>query len=404
MKRSLLVAFMIASATVGGCSLHPNDNTLPGQAGVGSDGYTTTVTFDRVENLVPNSTVQRQNVVIGTVAKIKVVDWQAQVTLRLLKSVKLPANSTFSIGQKTLLGAQYVQVDEPAKPKGQLKHGSTVGVANTGAYPATEQVLASASLLLNNGGLSQLTTITGELNETLDGRVPDTRDVIKRLDALLGTLDSNKTELVGTLEALNRLSGKAAEQKKTVATALETLAPGIDTLTDKRRKLVATATALGETSVTASALVAANQRALLANLGALRPILGALDGVADQVPDALKLGLSIPFPIMTTGDAVKGDYANLFATIDLSPEALANSFLKLGLEGPGLLDPLGSLLAPGPSVDPAKPGAPKPSSGAPAGGAGATPAPPAASVSPGTPEGAEPGSSCGLLGLLGLCR
>ncbi|MEO6472609.1 MAG: MlaD family protein, partial [Aeromicrobium sp.] len=106
--------------------MNPNGNTLPGQIGLGSDGYTVTATFDSIENLVPNSTVQHDDVTIGTVTRIKVVNWKARVTMRLKKSQNLPANAMFTIGQKTLLGAQFVDVVAPPRPEGKLGPGVTV--------------------------------------------------------------------------------------------------------------------------------------------------------------------------------------------------------------------------------------------------------------------------------------
>ena len=92
-----LGAAVIGLVSLTGCQLHPNDNTLPGQVAVGDDGYTVTVYFDRIENLVANSTVQRDDVTIGTVAKVEVDDWKAKVTLRLKRSVRIPGNAIFSI-------------------------------------------------------------------------------------------------------------------------------------------------------------------------------------------------------------------------------------------------------------------------------------------------------------------
>ena len=385
-----------AAVLLTACSVHPNDNTLPGQVAVGNDGYTAYVTFDQVENLVPNSTVQMGDVVIGTVAKIAVHDWRARLTLRLRKNVAVPENAVFTIGQKTLLGAQYVQVDAPAKPRGRLAANADVPVSQTGTYPATEQVLASASLLLNNGGLSQISTITGELNKTLDQRVPDTQSVIRRLNLLLGTLEANKKEIVDTLESLDRLSTTAVAQRKTIARALDTIGPALRTLDDERATLVDTTTRLGETSVKGSEVLTASSEAFLTTLGALRPTLGELAKVAADLPDALKLLVSLPFPIMTASNAVRGDYANLFATVDLRLPTLAKNF---GLDL-SLLETLSKDRAADAEAAPVAGDAPAPVKGAapPPGQATATPSPPAR-PSP-TPI---PASDCGILKLLGVC-
>lgn len=391
--RGTVSAVVVAAAVSTGCSIHPNDNTLPGQVAVGGDGYTVHVTFDQVENLVPNSTVQMKDVVIGTVAKIDVRDWKARLTLRLRKDVAVPENAVFTIGQKTLLGAQYVQIDKPSAPRGRLAAGDDVPSSQTGTYPATEQVLASASLLLNNGGLSQISTITGELNKTLDRRVPDTQSVIKRLNQLLATLDTNKAQIVATLESLDRLSTTAASQRKTISRALDTIGPALEAIEDERATLVEATTRLGATSVKGSEVLDTSSEAFLQTLGALRPTVREVATVAQDVPDALKLLVSLPFPIMTTSNAVRGDYANLFATINLSLATLAKNF---GID-----------LSASPSVAPAPGTAPtvgRPGSGAPAS------APPPSLAQPGPSTSARPPAAasdrdadCGILKLLGVC-
>ncbi|NHA01245.1 MCE family protein [Nocardioides sp. W3-2-3] len=165
------VGALLASLTAG-CSLQPNENTLPGQVATGSDGYGVTVHFEAVENLVPNSQVLLDDVVVGTVTDIRVQDWHAVADIRLLDSVPISEDARFTIGQKTLLGAQYVEVNSPrvnatASPASLLADGDEVPLARTGQAPGTEQVLAGVALLLNNGGLSQISTITGESHHCL---------------------------------------------------------------------------------------------------------------------------------------------------------------------------------------------------------------------------------------------
>lgn len=406
----------LLATALAGCRLHPGDNVLPGQTAVGSDGYPVTVTFDRVENLVPNSAVMKDDVTIGTVADIEVKDWQAKVTLRLLKDVELPANVTFAIGQKTLLGAQYVEVVDPPKPAGRLAANTAVPVSQTGAYPATEQVLGAASLLLNNGGLSQLSTITGELNRTLDGRTTDVRSVVRSLDALLATLDRNRTQLISTLDSLDLLSEQLVAGEPRLRRAVDRIGPGLAALNRQRDLLVQAVTRTGAASVQASRLIEVNQEALLGTLADLRPVLSRISTVADQIPEALKLAVTVPFPIMTSAQALRGDYANLFATVDVSNRALLENFVEpsggtpikdggaadLSQSGLGqLLDPptppllgsvLGGLLG----------GSGSGSGSTPKGGSGSSGG---GSVGSGAGSGSGSGSSCGLLGpLLGGCR
>ncbi len=321
-----------------GCAIQPNDNTLPGQTAVGDDGYTVKVHFDQIENLVPNSTVQMDNVVVGTVASIDTEDWQAVVELRLLRDTPVPEDAVFSIGQKTLLGAQYVDVVVPPKQSGStstrrsasagvLADGDVVPVEQTGTYPATEQVLGAVALLLNNGGLSQISTLTGELSTALEGRVPDTRGLIRHADDLLAVLDSNRDEIVGALESLNALSAGLRGDQERLVSAIERITPGLQVLEEEREKLVSAVTNTARTSNNAVRVVQASESALLANLDALGPILTNLGRASESLPEALKIGITVPFPAMTATNGVKGDYMNMFVTFDLRGSTLADAWL-----------------------------------------------------------------------------
>lgn len=415
--RRIASTAVLAALVTSGCAIQPNDNTLPGQVAVGDDGYTVEVHFDQIENLVPNSTVLKDNVVIGTVAKIDVENWEAVVEMRLLKDVPLPANVVFAVGQKTLLGAQYVDVSVPGAADGAaaerlalasaaaptdelLADGDVIGVEQTGTYPATEQVLGAVALLLNNGGLSQISTITGELSTALRDRVPDTKGLIRRANALLAVLDTNKGEIVSALESLESLSAGLREDRSAIATAIDRITPGLQVLEEERTRLVKAVTATGRAGDRAVRVVQANETALLANLESLGPILTNLGKVSASLPEALKIGLTIPFPAITTRDAVKGDFANLFATIDLRTGSLVDSWL-------GGLSP--ALQAGDPIQDPLAPTAPGSTGDGADDPAPVDPAPtgPAGSADPHSVDGIAPAPAeqpklC-LLKLLGLC-
>lgn len=347
--RVAAVGALLISLTAG-CSLQPNENTLPGQVAVGSDGYGVTVHFETVENLVPNSQVLLDDVVIGTVTDIRVEDWHAVAEIRLLDSVPISADARFTIGQKTLLGAQYVDVDSPpvgatASRTPVLADGDQVPLTRTGQAPGTEQVLAGVALLLNNGGLSQISTITGELTTALDERQLDARDLVARSNELLGVLDDTKGEIIEALESLERLSGGLAADRDVIARAIDKVGPGLVALEQERARLVDAVTTSGRASTRAVGVIQASQEAILANLASLEPILSNLGKAARRLPEALKIAITIPFPVMTTEKTLRGDYSNLFATIDVSSQSLADLLLGTGQlpslqSGNPLLDPL----------------------------------------------------------------
>ena len=378
----LTAAGTLLACLATGCSLQPNENTLPGQVATGSDGYGVTVRFEAVENLVPNSQVLLDDVVVGTVTAIRVDDWHAVADLRLLDSVPISDRARFTIGQKTLLGAQYVDIDSPpvdaaASPVGLLGDGDEVPLSRTGQAPGTEQVLAGVALLLNNGGLSQISTITSELTTALDERQLDARDLVTRSNELLTVLDDTKGEIINTLESLESLSRGLADDREVIARAIDE----------------------GRASTRAVGVIQASQEAILANLDSLGPILSQLGKTATRLPEALKIAITVPFPAMTTEKTLRGDYSNLFATIDVSAQSLADLLLGTGQlpslqSGDPLTDPLqqsggnGNSGQGGPRAEDAEGGS----------GSGADGKPP---VEP--DDGRGEGDGACLLGLLGDC-
>lgn len=403
------VASVVTGLLATGCAIQPNDNTLSGQVATGDDGYTISVHFSEVENLVPNSQVLMDDVVVGTVSSLKVEDWHAVAEIDLLDSVPVSRNATFSVGQKTLLGAQYVSVTNPPpvgeEPAGSLLgEGDVVPLGQTGRAPATEQVLGGVALLLNNGGLSQLSTITAELTTTLKDREMDTRDLITRSNELVGALDDTKDDIIDALDSLDRLSRGLAGDRDRIARAIDRVGPGLRALEEERARLVDALTTSGRASTTAVRVIRASQRALLANLESLGPILANLGRAATRVPEALKIAITVPFPAMTTEKTLRGDYSNLFATIDVSSQSLADLLLGTGtLPSFQSADPVRGPLGP------SSPGSEGRDNGGGAGGGqgdggrgdggGGSP-----DVPPGSGDGdADDDANSCLLGLLGDC-
>ena len=328
-RRALVLAVLTVFATAG-CNLDPRTATLPGGTATGADGYTVTAIFSSANNLVPNSEVQYKDVRIGTIRSIKLDrhTWRAVVTMSVKKSVPLPANVRASVGQKSLLGAEFVQLDRPAVPVGRLAHHDVIPLARTSRYPETEEVLSAVSLLLNDGGLAQLKTITSEVNQALAGHEDTARDVLAQLSTFVSKLDGQKQQLIDSVAALNRLAAQLADDRDTVTRALTHITPAVATLNREKTSLTRALAAMNRLSVVTTQVLQRNRAGLTANLAQLRPVLTGLVAAGKALPDSLPLFVSFPFPITTLDNAVKGDYMNLFVTVDLSLQSLQDDFLK----------------------------------------------------------------------------
>ncbi|MFD8244608.1 MCE family protein [Nocardia sp. NPDC059691] len=328
-----------------------NSLPMPGTEGTAPGSYEVRVQMPNVTTLTRNSPVRVHDVAVGTVSRIEVEDWHALVTVSLNPDVHLPANAVAKIGQTSLLGSNHLELSEPTDqpPEGQLKAGDVIPLARAGTYPTTEQVLSSLSVVLNGGGVAQLETITHELNSALTGREDAIRDLLPQLNELTTNLDRQTGDIIAAMSGLDRLGGQLAEQRDVVAEAIEQIHPALTVLADRRANITRAITALGELSDVVRRIVAASGDDLKANLHSLVPVLKSLSDTGSDLTEALKILATFPFPMKNLDHAIKGDYLNLFMTVDITGKRLDSNFLTgtpLGGRFGGVEGALGSF-APG---------------------------------------------------------
>ncbi|MGW0392101.1 MCE family protein [Streptomyces sp. NPDC003042] len=380
------------------------DVPLPGGAAADGRSYRVTVEFQDVLDLVPQSTVKVNNVTVGAVEKVELDGWHARVRLRISDSVKLPGNAVAELRQTSMLGEKYVSLSAPADtgPVGRLTDGARIPLSRSGRNPEIEEVLSALSALLNGGGVAQLHTITTELNKALEGREDRVKSLLSELDTFLGGLDAQKKEIIRALEGIDTLAATLAKEKKTIDHALTTMPPALKVLADERAKLTTMLTSLSKLGETGTKVINASRDDVIANLRALQPILQQLNTAGADLPNALELLTTYPFP-RNVVDAIKGDYVNLEVTADLDLRSvygnLAGQPPKPGTPGTPVPPGLPGVPTPGLPGVPALPGLPEPP---------ALPRVPQAPKPPGTPElpggsGGSGGSGGVELGCLPLC-
>ncbi|MCD2114734.1 MCE family protein [Rhodococcus rhodochrous] len=323
-----VLAFGIV-ATASGCRFDGiNSISLPGNA-ISGDTYEITVELADIQNLVGNSPVKANNVIVGNIAGISGKDWIAHLTLELRDDAKIPANVTAKLAQTSVLGSQYLELAVPMdeEPVGILQDGDVIPLARTSQYASTEEVLSALSLVLNGSGLQQIRTVTSELVRVLDGREQNLHELFGNLETLLGGLDQQRTDIVRAIDGLDRLGAELATQNTTLDRGIETLTPAMEVLNAQQEQLTTMLTSVGEFGQIATQVLKSSRDDLRTNLAALQPTLTQLATVGDSIPDALKIAGTIPFPIETADRALRGDYMNLFLTLDLSAETLGGKVL-----------------------------------------------------------------------------
>jgi len=344
MRRSALVALATASAlTLSGCGFHGLYGvSLPGGTDLGSHPYTLTVYFANVLDLVPESSVKVNDVAVGRVESVSLttkkdvgqtgadreIGWTAKVKIKVRGDVHLPSNSRAAVQMTSLLGEKFVALLAPlgTPSTSYLQNGSHIPLSSgngcpngcTTTAPEVEEVLGSLSLLLNGGGLQQIHTITTELNKALDGNEDAVRDLLNQLNNFVGQLDVQKDTILTALDKLDAFSTTLAKQTQTIADTLDTLPQALGVLASERSKLTELLTSLSNLGAVAGNVIDATSTTLTRALTNLSPALEQLAAAGGDLPKALRVAGTFPFPLGKTLEAVRGDYANLHLFLDLS--------------------------------------------------------------------------------------
>jgi len=179
--------------------------------------------------------------------------------------------------------------------------------------------------VVNAGGLGQIGEFIHSTATALSGHESEIRDLISRLDTFVGTVDDQRDRFATSIQALDRLTNTLATQKHDITDALHTVPPALDVLLQERARLVTAMQKLGEFSDTATELVNTTQEDLVRNLTNLEPTLKALADVGPYLDNVLALVPSFPFPQNFIDRAIRGDYVNIFVSMDLTVPRLKRS-------------------------------------------------------------------------------
>lgn len=326
---ALAVGFALALGATG-CEWDGlNSLPMPGTEGTVEGSYEVRIQMPNVTTLTRNSPVRVHDVTVGTVSDIEVEGWHALVTVSLNPDVQLPANAVAKIGQTSLLGSNHVELAEPQDipAQGRLADGDTIPLERAGIFPTTEQVLSSLSVVLTGGGVSQLETITRELNSALSGNETEIRDLLPQLTELTTNLDGQRYDILAAMDGLDRFGGELARQRDVLGTAIEQIHPALTVLADRRENITTAITALGDLSDVTQRIIDASGDSLKSNLADLAPVLETLANTNDSLVQSLNILATFPFPMKNLDHAIKGDYLNLFITVDLTGKRLDSNWL-----------------------------------------------------------------------------
>ena len=315
-------------AALSGCQWRGmNSLPMPGTQGGGPGSFEIKAQMPDVAYIEPNSRVRVGDANVGSVTRIERQGWHALVTMRLNGGVNLPANVIAKLGQTSLLGSLHIELASPtgAAPEGKLHNGSLIPLANTGAYPSTDQTLAAVSLLLNGGGVGQIQDITAAFATAFAGREHDLKSLITQLDEFVGHLNAQTGDIIAATESFNNLVGQFADQKPVLDKAIRTIPDALAVLNDQRDNLVTAVDAFGKFSALATDTVNKTKDALTQELKDVAPVWESLANAGPALTRSLSFLATYPWPKETITNWVRGDYANLSLVLDLTLSRIDSS-------------------------------------------------------------------------------
>ncbi len=272
---------------------------LPKPGGVSGPTYTLRATFANVVNLPASAEVRVGASSIGYVSALQAKDFQAQVTMTIKQSTKLPKGTTAEIRFDTPLGEDYISLQPPANVAqggpvtkadpnvDYLGNGGSIPETDTTTAASVEDVFAALGALLNNGGIDQLQTIITEINNAFNGNQPQIHDLITKLNTAVSSFAANTPRIDSALQQIGTLSTTLNNGSSTITAGLNALAPAVTDLQNDSASFDNLVSQVSDLSKVANGVVTRSQVGLMQTLKALSPVLTQLTNVQGLLGPAL---------------------------------------------------------------------------------------------------------------------
>jgi phospholipid/cholesterol/gamma-HCH transport system substrate-binding protein len=316
MKLSLALVLCLVCS---GCGLSMQN--LPIGRAPSGDSYPVSAVFEDAANLPIGGRIRLGQSEVGRVESVRAKNFTAIVRMNIAASVRIPVGTTARLQLPSPLGEEYLLLRPPQRREhGTLRPGATIPLSATTRGPDVENLFAALGTMLNGSGLQQLSTIVSETNTIVGGREGEIRDLVARLNSVLGTLDAHRKQISDTLDSVDKLASYTRANQKTIDDALDKITPGIQSLLAQKDSFTTLLARVGPVAKTVRHVVGST-RTQFADLAVkIRPPLDALSAMNDELggllADTRRLGGNIK-------SAAPGDYITVNAHLDVPHAVLS---------------------------------------------------------------------------------
>lgn len=224
-----LATGLIASMVLSSCAVLGFETPCNGTEIIGK--------FAQVGDLVENANVQSSDVKIGTIKKIELDGWEAQVTMCLNPGEKIPADVVAVVRTTSLLGEKFVDLQAQSEGEPYLEDGAILTSDQTSKATELEEVFAKLAGVLGTGNLEQINRFTSAQAKILRDHADEFRSVLVDLRDFTNLLAGRKSEIAGAVDHLDSVASTLIDQTPVLQRFLRSFADSSGVLADNKNGL-----------------------------------------------------------------------------------------------------------------------------------------------------------------------
>lgn len=240
--RSVLstVTAALCIGAVSACSAGLDRIPLPAPS-VGADSYPIDAVFSNGLNLPAKAKVRMSGANVGEVESMVARDYTAVVTMQIASDVQIPVGTRAQLRSATPLGDIFVALTPPpdiVTGGPALQPGAEIPLDNTAAAATVEEVLTTASLLVNGGAVRNLTKVINGMGQALDGKGENLGHFVDESTRLVQSLSARSERIKHALTQTEDLSVTLAARQQSIDDAIAAAGPALGTVADNTDRII----------------------------------------------------------------------------------------------------------------------------------------------------------------------
>lgn len=274
----------LLSLAASGCGFAAQNVPLPGR-GVSGETHRVSALFTDALNLAEGAPVRLNGATVGQVQRVSIRNYRARVDMTVQTAARLHGGAAARLRGTTPLGELYVDLDDGTSPN-FLADGATL--TESTVAPTIEDTMATTSLFLNGGGITELGTIIRESNRAFGGREERAQGLLRRLDRTTAELQASTAELDQALASLASLSLSLRERRATIRAALREVGPTATALESQIEDLSTLLAGIERFGAVTSGVIDTVQADLVRSLRQLGPIFDQMNALEGDLTPAIE--------------------------------------------------------------------------------------------------------------------